>query len=80
VLNQKRKYERNLESRVDKINQIEENHYLREKMEHLRKKYEALLRCKTDIQNELISTEEEKLKLSKNLIGKDNGRIADRKH
>jgi hypothetical protein len=69
-----------LESRVDKINQIEENHYLRDKMEHLRKKYEALLRVKTDIQNELISTEEEKLKLSKNLIGRTNFRITNRKH
>lgn len=64
--------EQNLENRVDKINRLEENNTLRDKLNHLRRKYEALLRTKTDIQNELIATEEEKLKLSKNLVGKIN--------
>lgn len=64
--------EQNLENRVDTINRLEENNTLRDKLNHLRRKYEALLRTKTDIQNELIATEEEKLKLSKNLVGKIN--------
>jgi hypothetical protein len=59
-----------LEKRVDTINRLEENNTLKDKLTHLRRKYEALLRTKTDIQNELIATEEEKLKLSKNLVGK----------
>lgn len=57
-----------IEDNIDKLRTADEKQRMAQKLQELREKYNALVRSKSDLQGELIRSEEEKLEISKALV------------